>query len=340
MQPPLTHPTTGHRRNDHDVTGSVQVSSPSAVRDAVRALFVATWPGRSLEAIHGAFDIFTLLFSGRIHGYQGIDTVYHDRQHTLDAVLAMARLTVGHERTAAPDRQLGFDRAALGVIVALFHDAGYIRKTTEPEQNGAQLTKQHVSRSSELLAVVLPKLGLGESVPVARKIVHYTGYEIAVSTINVQDPLDHLLGQLVGTADLIAQMSDRCYLEKCRDRLYPEFVLGGLASSRMANGEMAVRYGSGLDLLRETPKFIDTTIRDRLSHEFGHAYRHVETLFGGENPYMEAIYKHRAHVQKVVDTGQWALLRRKPPLFTHPATTLPTVRHLVADHLRTVWGCS
>jgi hypothetical protein len=38
------------------------------------------------------------------------------------------------------------------------------------------------------------------------------------------------LGNMLGTADIIAQMADRCYLEKCRDRLFPEFVAGGLAS--------------------------------------------------------------------------------------------------------------
>ena len=36
-----------------------------------------------------------------------------------------------------------------------------------------------------------------------------------------------MVGHLLGTADMIAQIADRCYLEKCRDRLYAEFVLGG-----------------------------------------------------------------------------------------------------------------
>lgn len=334
-----TQPATSYRRSDYDVTDQVQVSSPSAVKSAVHALFTAQWPNASLTALDGAFDIFTLLFSGRIEGYNGVDTIYHDRQHTLDAVLAMARLIVGHERTAPTDRQLGLERAILGLVVVLFHDAGYLRKTTEAEQNGAQFTNRHVARSGDLLALILPKLGLPDAVPVARQIVHYTGYEIALSDISVADPLHHLLGQLAGTADLIAQMSDRCYLEKCRDRLYPEFVLGGMASARMSDGSVTVRYGSGLDLLRETPKFIDTTIRVRLGAQFGKVYRHVEALFDGENPYMDAIQKHQAYIQKVVDAGEWSLLRRKPPLFTHPANTMPTVRRLMVDHLRTVWDC-
>ena len=45
----------------------------------------------------------------------------------------------------------------------------------------------------------------------------------------VADRRDITVGHLLGTADMIAQMADRCYLEKCRDRLYAEFVLGGVA---------------------------------------------------------------------------------------------------------------
>ena len=46
-----------------------------------------------------------------------------------------------------------------------------------------------------------------------------------------------LLGNMLGSADIIAQMSDRCYLEKCRDRLFPEFVWGGLASAQGSGAE-------------------------------------------------------------------------------------------------------
>ena len=48
-------------------------------------------------------------------------------------------------------------------------------------------------------------------------------------------------------------------------------------------------YGSGLDMLRQTPEFVAETMRTRLDGEFGGAYRYVEALFGGRNPYMEAI---------------------------------------------------
>jgi hypothetical protein len=52
---------------------------------------------------------------------------------------------------------------------------------------------------------------------------------------------------------------------------------------------MQVRYSSGLDLLRQTPQFVRETRVQRLEGEFEHAYRYVEPLFGGKNPYLEAI---------------------------------------------------
>src|SRR5882757_9065136 len=70
----------------------------------------------------------------------------------------------------------------------------------------------------------LPSIGMENWVPISTRIVHFTGYEIKLDQIQLADPRDRKLGHLLGTADLIAQMADRCYLEKCRDRLYPEFV--------------------------------------------------------------------------------------------------------------------
>jgi hypothetical protein len=39
------------RRNDYDVTNSVQVSSTAAVTAAVRELFASAWPGDSFDRV-------------------------------------------------------------------------------------------------------------------------------------------------------------------------------------------------------------------------------------------------------------------------------------------------
>ena len=83
------------RLNDFDVTGTVQVSSTAAVREAVEDLCQATWQDFPFEPVTRAFDQFERMFAGEVDGYYGVDTVYHDRQHTLDVTLALARLMAG-----------------------------------------------------------------------------------------------------------------------------------------------------------------------------------------------------------------------------------------------------
>jgi hypothetical protein len=327
------------RRNDYDVTNSVQVSSTAAVSAAVRELFAAGWPGESFDRVATAFEEFERLFAGRMPGYHGVDTVYHDRQHSLDMTLAMARLLVGYEGNVEANQRFGGERAVMALVTSLFHDAGYIREFDDRQhRNGAEFTLYHVTRSARFLARFLPSIGMENWVPVSTRIVHFTGYEIQLSQIHLADGRDRKLGHLLGTADLIAQMADRCYLEKCRDRLYPEFVLGGVAATQGDDGALHVRYSSGLDLLRQTPRFVRETRTQRLEGEFEHAYRYVEPLFGGKNPYLEAIDRNVDYLQRVLRAERWRLLRRNPPLFTSEGNQLGDVRGLMVSRLRALWA--
>ncbi len=322
------------RRSDYDVTNTVQVSSVAAVRRAIEELYSRTWPGAPLDKLGTAFTDFDRLFNGQFPGYLGCDTVYHDLQHTLDDTLAMARLLVGYERSHTAEQRLGADRALLGLVVALFHDAGYIRQSDDTShRNGAEFTRTHVGRGAQFLARYLPSIGMADWVSVATQIVHFTGYEVGFDQIRLDDPRDRKVGHLLGTADMMAQMADRCYLEKCRDRLYAEFVLGGVALSR-DNGGFRMKYGSGLDVLRQTPEFVAETMRTRLDGEFGGAYRYVEVVLGGRNPYMEAIEGHLDYLQQVLQTRRWSMLRRKPPCFTWEKNPLQNMRALMIAYLR------
>src|SRR5215831_16409911 len=149
------------RRSDYDVTNSVQVSSPPAVQAAIEGLFRPTWPQLSLEPLARAFTHFEQLFAGEVAGFHGVDTVYHDRQHTLDITLALARLLVGYERQADERQRLGGERALVGVLTGLFHDVGYLRRLDDHgTRNGAEFTRTHVSRGARFLEEYLPVVGL------------------------------------------------------------------------------------------------------------------------------------------------------------------------------------
>jgi hypothetical protein len=331
---------TNTRRSDFDVTNSVQVSSPKAVLAAVQALYRPTWPGMSLDPLSRAFAHFERLFAGQVPGFYGVDTVYHDRQHTLDITLALARLLVGYERQQDEASRLGGARAMVGLVTGLFHDVGYLRRADDhASQNGAEFTRTHVSRGARFLQEYLPVLGFGAWVPVASEIIHFTGYEVPFQQIEakVADPRDIMVGHLLGTADMIAQMADRCYLEKCRDRLYAEFVLGGVALP-VDDGAPQVKYASGLDLLRQTPEFVSEVREKRLERDFRAAYHHLEVLFDGRNPYMEAIDRNLEYLRQVLRSENWQLLRRRPPIFAATADPMATMRGLMIGHIKRVWS--
>src|SRR5687767_11255923 len=170
-----------HRLNQNDVTNRVNVEDPVRVRDAVMALYGARYPGVDLAPLARGFADFEALFLGRFPGYLACDTLYHDMRHTLDMTLAMARLIDGHERSAAPGERLGARRAMLGMMVALLHDSGYIRRSSEADvENGAVFTKVHVSRSADFLSGYLPGVGFAAEAPLAAQLVHFTGYEMEI----------------------------------------------------------------------------------------------------------------------------------------------------------------
>ena len=76
-------------------------------------------------------------------------------------------------------------------------------------------------------------------------------------------------------------------------------------------------------------------MRTRLDGEFGGAYRYFEAVFGGRNPYMEAIDANLAYLKIVLQTRRWSMLRREPPCFTWEKNPLQNMRALVIDHLKT-----
>ncbi|MFK8051840.1 MAG: hypothetical protein AB8F65_02615 [Woeseiaceae bacterium] len=321
------------RRNNYDVADDINVSSMPEVRDAVRTLFLGTYPQAAFDRIWLAFHDFERLFTGRFPGFHGCDTTYHDVQHTLDMTLAVARLLAGYESTATEALRLGPARAELAIIISLFHDAGYIRHAENDAEvrNGAEFTRVHVSRSAEFLRDYLMRIGLGDQIEIASQLVHFTGYEIDLRRLQVANPKDIRSGCIIGTGDLLAQMADRCYLEKCRDRLYEEFVIGGVATQTNSEGKTKMMYASGEDLLRKTPEFFQSGARKRLDQEFDRTYRFIEPLFDGKNPYIEAINRNIRYLQCVIDTNNWAGLRRDPPVYVGEEDSSESMRVMVAE---------
>ena len=276
------------------------------------------------------------MFRGELPGYKGCDTVYHDIQHTLDMTLAMARLIASYERDARRTNALGPDRAEVGVVTSRCSTTPATSAQTD-DQTSSQ--RRGVHDDARLAQRALPRraicrrIGMADWVPVATQDRAFHRLRECSSTRSISTTQrDRRLGQMLGTADLIAQMADRCYLEKCRDRLYP-----GVRARRHRHAE---RRRHGRDSRCNTaPASICCArrrtssrkcARKRLDGEFGGAYRYLEALFNGRNPYMEAIERNLEYLTKFCAVAAGRMLRRDPPCFTWERN--PRAEHPLAGH--------
>ena len=314
------------RRNDHDVTDRIRTTDLKQVSAEVLRLYRGLYEGTAAgaaagkdgplpEALERAFADLGRLYLGEHPEYLPCDTEYHDIQHVLEVTLAMARLMDGYERSRNGNGLPALPAAcfALGVITALFHDFGYLRKRRDRRHRyGAEYTLTHVTRGSRHLHGYLPRVGLKRYANTGAMLVHYTGYERRAETIPVNDTLMRRVGHMLGTADIIAQMSDRCYLEKCRDRLYPEFVLGGLAHRKLPGGRTQIVFKSGDDLVRQTPGFYQNAAK-RLDLQLARAYEYAGRHFKGQNLYIEEIHKNVRYARTMGESTERKMLRRQPP---------------------------
>jgi hypothetical protein len=223
----------------------------------------------------------------------------------------MARLIDGYERSCSPADRLGPRRAILGVLVALLHDAGYLKRVSEIHvENGAVFTKVHVSRSADFISAYLPQLGFAAEAPLAARLVHFTGYEMDIDDIRVDEAKDRMVGYLVGTADLIGQMSDRMYLEKCREFLYREFVWANIARETLPDGREVVRYASAEDLIIKTPGFYEYVARNRIDRKLDGVDRFAASHFDGPNLYQSEIDRNMQFLRQTIETADVGRLRR------------------------------
>ena len=305
--------TMRERRNDYDVTNRINTTLPEEVSQEVCRVYQELYQQATPRNLRQAFADLARLYRGEYPGFHECDTSYHDTQHVLDVTLAMSRLLDGCVRatgTSALDERL----FRFGIITALFHDCGYIRHRKDTKhQNGAEYTAVHVSRGARFLEEYLPKIGMSDLAQAATRTVHYTGYEIPVDRIKVPGPEFRLIGNLLGSADILAQMADRCYLEKCYDRLYPEFVRGGIARKRREDGGEEIVFSSATDLICKTPYFYQGATR-RLKQDLGGCYNYVEECFGGQNPYFDEVEKNINYARAIAVEGDVSLLRRRPPV--------------------------
>ncbi len=300
------------RRSDYDITNRINTTDPRDVSKEIGRIYEDLYQQDAPQNLVQAFTDLGSLYRGEYPGYHECDTDYHDIQHVLDVTLGMARLIDGCVRATSPET-ITERLFRLGIVAALYHDCGYIRHRKDTKhENGAEYTSVHVSRGARFLDEYLPKIGMADLAPAAARIVHFTGYEIPVDKIKVPGLEFRLIGNLLGSADILAQMADRCYLEKCYDRLYPEFVRGGIARKRHQDGSEEIIFASAADLIFKTPRFYQGATK-RLQQDLGGCYSYIENHFNGRNLYFDELERNINHAKVIAGDGDISKLRRRPP---------------------------
>lgn len=291
---------------NYDPTRTVNLEDPGAVLSAIDALLLQRFGptyGRALLE-RGIMDL-ARAFRGEYPRLLRCDTHYHDLRHALDSGLAMARLVDGQGMATSPQspEYIDAEHALLGVLLALYHDIGMLRRDNEAHLQGAQLTPIHEARGVEFMHDYLERTPLAH---LARKAALIMVTRLDWHMPDDMPRLDRALACLLGTSDIQSQLADRCYLEKCRDFLFLEFSAFGLA------GAPGLPYPDPETLLKNTPNFYTGLLRKRIQEEYGEADRFMRRHFGGDCPYDESIKRNIGFLEGLLANEQLSRLQRMP----------------------------
>jgi hypothetical protein len=202
-----------------------------------------------------AYNDIICLFNGEYPGYRASNTKYHNLEHTCAVTLAVTRLIHGLH---VQGNNFSSRVIELGLISSLFHDTGLIQKTEEDEGTGAKYTIGHEERSIELMGNYLASNDFStEDITDCRHIIMCTILILPLEEIPFKSDEIRTIGRILGSADLIAQMADRNYLEKL-PLLFLEFE-----EAKMPGFE------TPLELFKKTEEFYHSVARTRLAEEMG-----------------------------------------------------------------------
>ena len=227
------------------------ISSTSETFAEIKKILLLVNPSLDPSLIEDAYNDIILLFNGKFPGYRTSNTKYHNLEHTCAVTLATARLIHGlHlQRQSFTARII-----QISIIGALFHDTGLIQTDEENEGTGAQYTICHEDRSIVLMEKHLSDKGFSaEDILDCSHIITCTKLSLSLDEIPFRSDEAMIMGKVLGSADLIAQMADRNYLEKL-PLLFLEFKEAGMEG-----------FETPLELFQNTEEFYHSVVSTRLT---------------------------------------------------------------------------
>ena len=276
--------------NSKDLYRLLAVGSSEDVLNEVLEILKRISSDFNTQPIRDVFDAVERLYGGNFPGYRACNTGYHDLRHAIEAFLAMSRLVHG---AVLGNQSFSKSQIITALIAAILHDVGYIQEKFDTRGTGAKYKADHEQRSMEFLSRHGPRFGLSaDEIAAGRMIIQCTDMDADITAIAFPSPQIELLGKLLGTADLMAQLAEQTYLEKLL-YLYYECAEAGVGD-----------YESEVDILRKAVNFYDV-FEERLRTTLGGVDRFMQLHFASrwdihQDLYHEAIGKQKDYLLKIL----------------------------------------
>jgi len=249
------------------------------------------------------------IFSGYYPGFRENGNKYHNLRHTFGVVLAATRLFHG---LTLEGLSFSEDIVVKGILSSYFHDTGLLLRSFDTADTGAEFTQYHEARSISSLFKYLESYNFDDVMRLdCASIIRCTNLTLDIDAIEFSSPEIKLAGHILGTADILAQMADRYYLEQL-PFLFQEHRAGGLH-----------HYETAFELMKDTNQFYHHFIVERLRAILGNVVRAMRIHFRqrwniDRDLYTENIERNIAYLHKVIANCQnleelSRYLRRRPP---------------------------
>jgi hypothetical protein len=248
---------------------------------------------KAVKAITETHNDIVNLFNGKYKGYRASNAKYHNLEHTCSVVMSTARLL--HGCIVNKFAVINETNFTLGIISAYFHDTGMIQEEGDTVGTGAKYTIGHEQRSINFMTKYMLSKGYSDTdIRLCSEAIQSTKLNTPPSKIKFSNMYSEMIGRIVGSADLIAQIADRTYLEKL-NLLFAEFHEARLPG-----------FNTELDLLKQTEDFYTKTARKRLNEDFGGIHRHLKAHFNhkwniDKDLYTQAIEANVSYIRNLVD---------------------------------------
>jgi hypothetical protein len=268
----------------------IDTRDPEKVIEEVLRIFYFHYSEDAALRVRLAFSQVRSLFMGEFPGYRECLAEYHDFNHTMSVLLASARLLDGYniERVFLPE-----ELAIQLLLATLLHDTGYIQEDWDTEGTGAKYSRQHEQRSIEFLQRHAGVFEIEEpEVEPLIRLIESTDLKTDFARIAFPSEEEQDAGAILGSADILGQMSDRAYLEKLLF-LYHEFREAGIPG-----------YETEFDILKKTRDFYNAVrgrLRDTYLHVFELAHHHFRERYEiNQNLYIVAVDRQMAYLEKII----------------------------------------